>query len=139
MREGFANDAARSFLRTGNAFVIDTNKHMISNTAYMLVIPDNNVNILQYMLAFLNSRAILFYMDIICSRFNDNGWRWLNQFVSLLPIPKDKHDISIIDLVNNIDSMNQQSNSLEINNFVNQIFGFTKEECELLNKRFEKY
>lgn len=98
-REGVANDAARSFLRTGNAFVMDT----------------------------------------ICSRFDDNGWRWLNQFVSLLPIPKYKHDISIIDLVNNIDSMNQQSNSLEINNFVNQIFGFTKEECELLNKRFEKY
>lgn len=73
--------------RTGNAFTIDTNKNMIGNTGYILTVPNNDEEVLLYLLAFLNSRITLYCLNQITSRFDENGWRWLRQFVEQLRVP----------------------------------------------------
>ena len=74
--------------RTGNAFAIDYNKKLIANTAYMITTKSQNEKELQYLLALLNSRVVLYALDRISTRFDDNGWRWLRQFVERLYIPR---------------------------------------------------
>ena len=76
--------------RTGNAFTLDMNNQMISNTSYMITFDknDNDECKLYCLLGFLNSLATLFYLDVSCSRFDENGWRWLRQYVENIPIPQ---------------------------------------------------
>ena len=65
--------------RTGNAFTIDTKCYMVSNTAYVMTIRNNDEKTLNYLLGFLNSRVMLYSLNQITSRFDETGWRWLRQ------------------------------------------------------------
>jgi hypothetical protein len=74
--------------RTGNAFALDINELIVLNTAYILVSPSLSREDLEMVLIFLNSRCMLYYLNLITSKFDATGWRWLKQFVELLPIPR---------------------------------------------------
>ncbi len=120
--------------RTGNAFTFDDASYILSNTGYILVIDPDKEIYYEYLLAFLNSRAMLFYLDMISTRLDETGWRWLRQYVELLPIPiLPKEQQSVI--CNNVQSelkCKTITGQNEINLFVNQIFTFTNDEIEYL-------
>ena len=49
--------------RTGNSFAIDTSKILLGNTGYILTVPSNNIKELGYIMAFMNSRIVLYQLD----------------------------------------------------------------------------
>lgn len=69
--------------RSGNSFALDLNAIYTLNTCYILT----GIS-LQYLFSILNSQLILYYLDSINQKLDRNGWRWLNQYVEKLPIPK---------------------------------------------------
>lgn len=75
--------------RTGNSFAYSDDGAMVLNTCYILSFNDNEFHEkeLNTLLGFLNSKVALFYLDIISSKLDETGWRWLKQFVELIPIP----------------------------------------------------
>lgn len=128
--------------RTGNAFTLDKNNYMVSNTGYMLVAKEGKEgkHIYDNLLAFLNSKAILFYLNIISTRLDETGWRWLRQYVEILPIPK-LSEVQLLPINNEIQSQLNEvvfSTQIKINAFVNDFYGFTEEETLFLNKLFQK-
>ena len=125
--------------RTGNAFAIDTNNNMVGNTGYIINVPDNNEDTLLYLLAFLNSRVTLYCLDQITSRFDENGWRWLRQYVERLCIPMLIDKKRIITIVKNTSRENQKDMGEKINTIVANIYNLTKEEETYINKQLSKY
>lgn len=128
--------------RSGNAFTFDNNDYMVSNTGYMLVANENMADEKVYdnLLAFLNSKAILFYLNMISTRLDETGWRWLRQYVEILPIPKLSDD-QLQSISSEIQSQLSEVTScgqIKINDFVNNIYGFDKEEVMFLNKLLPK-
>ena len=103
--------------RTGNAFTFDINQNMVGNTGYILTVPENEKDNLMYLLAFLNSRTTLYCLNQITSRFDENGWRWLHQFVEQLYVPM----------------------FVDKNKIVASIYHFTKEEEVYINQTLSKY
>ena len=126
--------------RTGNSFVFDDSKMFLGNTGYILTAKNNDLTTLKYLLGFLNSRIVLYYLDLICTRFDDNGWRWLRQFVENIPIPKivSNHDrlCSIVDKVNR---KNQKNASNMINQVVAERYGLNLEEFDYINSYLNNY
>lgn len=88
----------------------------------------------ELLLAFLNSKAILFYLDMICSRFDDTGWRWLRQFVELLPIPiiERAKNLNLITVVNRELLMRTTTGQQQVEELVNDCFGLTALERNYL-------
>ena len=120
--------------RTGNAFTVDDgSKSIVLNTCYILT--TNNIDIdLRYLLAVLNSKIILFYMNITSSKFDENGWRWLKQFVDILPIVSTENKKQhIINIVNDILSAKERKqNTIDdennIDSIISSIYGLNDEE-----------
>jgi adenine-specific DNA-methyltransferase len=128
--------------RTGNAFTLDKNNYMVSNTGYMLVAKENRdeKHIYDNLLAFLNSKAILFYLNIISTRLDETGWRWLRQYVEILPIPK-LSEIQLLPINSEVQNQLSEvvsSGQIKIDAFVNEFYGFTKEEILFLNGLYQK-
>ena len=75
--------------RTGNSFAFSEDGAMVLNTCYILSFNDNerHEKELNTLLGFLNSKIALFYLDIISSKLDETGWRWLKQFVEQIPVP----------------------------------------------------
>ena len=75
--------------RTGNSFAYSEDGAMVLNTCYILSFNDNDRHEreLNTLLGFLNSKIALFYLDIISSKLDETGWRWLKQFVEQIPVP----------------------------------------------------
>lgn len=75
--------------RTGNSFAYSDDGAMVLNTCYILSFNDDirHEKELNNLLGFLNSKVALFYLDIISSKLDETGWRWLKQFVELIPVP----------------------------------------------------
>ena len=126
--------------RTGNAFTLDMNNQMISNTSYMITFDknDNDECKLYCLLGFLNSLAILFYLDVSCSRFDENGWRWLRQYVENIPIPQ----ILSIELYNEVaNALKTPTDDIikKINNLIFAIIGLDLGEINYLERKFAKY
>ena len=126
--------------RTGNAFTLDMNNQMISNTSYMITF-DKNENDeckLYCLLGFLNSLATLFYLDVSCSRFDENGWRWLRQYVENIPIPQ----IISVELYNEVaNALKTPTDDIikKINNLIFAIIGLDLGEINYLERKFAKY
>lgn len=123
--------------RTGNSFTLENNNYMVSNTGYMLVAKESNHDeqIYENLLSFLNSNAILFYLDMISTRLDETGWRWLRQYVELLPIPK-LSQTQLEDITSEIQNQLKEKEVFgqkKINEFVNNIYGFNKDEIMYLN------
>ena len=125
--------------RTGNAFVLDFSKHLVGNTGYILTVSTNNLDVLKWLLGFLNSRILLYCLNQITSRFDDNGWRWLRQFVENLRIPKFHTHKRFLDLINITNRNNESSNSELVNSLVADEFGLSEEEREYINQLLKGY
>ena len=127
--------------RTGNSFVFDNSKMFLGNTGYILTANNDDLSMLYYLLGFLNSRIVLFYLDLICTRFDDNGWRWLRQFTEVIPIPlmTSEHTKELSNIVKSVDKQNQKSISENINDVVAKIYDLDKDELDYINSLLGKY
>ena len=119
--------------RTGNAFALDFENNMVGNTGYILTCPSSSHQELLYLLAFLNSRSTLYSLNQLTTRFDENGWRWLRQFVEQLHIPPFIEMENILSIVSSINKENKREISEEINNAIADIYGLSSEEVEYIN------
>ena len=114
--------------RTGNAFAIDFSQNTVGNTGYILTVENDDRKLLYYLLGFLNSRVTLYCLNQITSRFDENGWRWLRQFVEHLRVPIIDETGIIANLVCDTNRTNQIIISEQINRIVAGIYGLSEEE-----------
>ena len=125
--------------RTGNAFTYDDSGAVVLNTCYILTFNNEDQSYIKNLLAILNSKLILFYMNLISSKLDKTGWRWLKQFVELLPIPdKIAFADSLISCVDDTLSLKKndltfQNEEEKINNIVYNTYGLTEEEIFLVD------
>ena len=125
--------------RTGNAFALDFDNNMVGNTGYILTVPSNNQDKLLYLLAFLNSRFMLYSLNQITTRFDENGWRWLRQFVEQLRVPPLINKNEILSIVATITKDNKQEVCEILNNVIADIYDFTDEEKAYINQTLSNY
>ena len=125
--------------RTGNAFTIDRKKMVVGNTGYIITFDSEVTEERLYCLTgFLNSKAALFYLDNSCSKFDENGWRWLRQFVENIPIPQQTDSQLYSEVTKTMEQCN--SDSLQrINTIVYKILGLTSDEIAYLEKKYANY
>ena len=114
--------------RTGNSFAYSDDGAMVLNTCYILSFNDNEFHEkeLNTLLGFLNSNVALFYLDIISSKLDETGWRWLKQFVELIPVP--------VQMVFKEDGQLTDKDSASINAQLYQLLGLSPDETEYLDR-----
>ena len=114
--------------RTGNSFAYSDDGAMVLNTCYILSFNDNELHEkeLNTLLGFLNSNVALFYLDIISSKLDETGWRWLKQFVELIPVP--------VQMVFKEDGQLTDKDSASINAQLYQQLGLSPDETEYLER-----
>lgn len=114
--------------RTGNSFAYSDDGAMVLNTCYILSFNDNEFHEkeLNTLLGFLNSNVALFYLDIISSKLDETGWRWLKQFVELIPVP--------VQMVFKEDGQLTDKDSTSINAQLYQQLGLSPDETEYLER-----
>ena len=114
--------------RTGNSFAYSVDGAMVLNTCYILSFNDNEFHEkeLNTLLGFLNSNVALFYLDIISSKLDETGWRWLKQFVELIPVP--------VQMVFKEDGQLTDKDSASINAQLYQLLGLSPDETEYLDR-----
>lgn len=148
LTRGFSEDFSRQKIvyqelsRSGNSFSIDTTQNFVGNSGYILNVDGDDINKLYYLLGFLNSCVMLYCLDQITTRFDDNGWRWLRQFVEQLRIPKMKTTSlasEIIELVKKTDGTNQNLTKAKINRLVASAYGFDSSEIEYIENQLVGY
>ena len=125
--------------RTGNAFTTDFDCKTVGNTGYILTVKNDSKDDLYYLLGFLNSRILLYCLNQITSRFDENGWRWLRQFVEQLRIPKFIDKDAIVSIVKETNRYNQPEMSEIINAYVAKSFGLSEEELSYINRTLDGY
>ena len=125
--------------RTGNSFAIDTSKILLGNTGYILTVPSNNIKELGYIMAFMNSRIVLYQLDRLTTRFDDNGWRWLRQFVEEIKIPKFSDTPQISGIALEASKSNQEDISEQLNNIISSILGLNEQELSYINDSLKGY
>ncbi len=113
--------------RTGNSFAYSDDGAMVLNTCYILSFNDNEFHEkeLNTLLGFLNSKVALFYLDIISSKLDETGWRWLKQFVGLIPVP--------VQLVFKEGGQLTNKDSASINAQLYEQLGLSPDEAEYLD------
>lgn len=113
--------------RTGNSFAYSDDGAMVLNTCYILSFNDNafHEKELNTLLGFLNSKVALFYLDIISSKLDETGWRWLKQFVELIPVP--------VQLIFKEDGQLTNKDSASINAQLYEQLGLSPDEAEYLD------
>ena len=113
--------------RTGNSFAYSDDGAMVLNTCYILSFNDNEFHEkeLNTLLGFLNSKVALFYLDIISSKLDETGWRWLKQFVDLIPVP--------VQLIFKEDGQLTNKDSASINAQLYEQLGLSPDEAEYLD------
>ena len=113
--------------RSGNTFSYDKNMMFPLNTGYIMTGES-----MLYLLAVLNSKAILCYLDMIMgtaytSHFTKNwikmDWRWIHQYVVELPIPKltAAQQQPFTNLVDQILATKTKDQNIDITELENQI------------------
>ena len=125
--------------RTGNAFAIDFTSKMVGNTGYILTVDENDEDTLYYLLGFLNSRVMLYCLNQITSRFDENGWRWLRQFVEQLRIPQCVNFDAIVSIVKSTNKDNQKENSEKLNSRVSESYGLSEMEKRYIDNLLNGY
>ena len=112
--------------RTGNSFAYSDDGAMVLNTCYILSFNDNerHEKELNTLLGFLNSKVALFYLDIISSKLDETGWRWLKQFVEQIPVP--------VQMAFKEEGQLTNKDSASINNQLYQQLGLSPDESEYL-------
>ena len=112
--------------RTGNSFAYSNDGAMVLNTCYILSFNDDKCHEkeLNTLLGFLNSKVALFYLNIISSKLDETGWRWLKQFVEQIPIPAQ--------LVFVKEGLLTNKDSASINGQLYKQLGLSQDEIEYL-------
>lgn len=112
--------------RTGNSFAYSDDGAMVLNTCYILSFNDDkhHEKELNNLLGFLNSKVALFYLDIISSKLDETGWRWLKQFVELIPVP--------INLAFEEEGQLTNKDSLSVNSQLYKQLGLSPDEIKYL-------
>ena len=95
---------------------------------------------MRYLLAILNRKVILFYLDLTNQKLGEKGWRWLKKYVEILPIPKipEESQQPFVELVNRI--LKKASNSTadadklekEIDRLVYSLYDLTESEVSAI-------
>jgi adenine-specific DNA-methyltransferase len=125
--------------RTGNAFTYDASNSFLLNTCYILTLPNEDDTTLKFILGVLNSKMVLFYMNLISSKLDETGWRWFKQFVEILPIPSDKNKFSEIAALTELlitTKTNQQKMKdyeKDLNFLIYKLFELSNEEIEFID------
>lgn len=125
--------------RTGNSFVLDDDKYFVGNTGYILTSKELDRSRLQYLLGILNSRITLYQIDRLTTRFDDNGWRWLRQFVELLRVPPFLDFERITSIIATTNSSNQKEKSELLNCIIYEIYNLSPSEIEYINNSLAPY
>lgn len=60
----------------------------LGNTGYILTSDALSQAELGRLCELLNSAISLYQLDVICTKFDETGWRWLRQFVECIKLPK---------------------------------------------------
>ena len=98
---------------------------------------------LRYLLAILNNKAILFYLDLTNQKPGEKGWRWLGRCVEHLPIPKlsEESQHPFVDLVDRILKTKSASPSADtgklkkaINHLIYQLYNLIPSEISTIEK-----
>ncbi|MBZ7961573.1 class I SAM-dependent DNA methyltransferase [Campylobacter molothri] len=120
-------------------FLYDNFSFFINQTCYFLT-HDNY----KYLLAFLNSKIIVYYMQNISSCLGDGAFRWIRQYVEKLPIPKinsknQKTADELATLVDEILKAKEQDKNADtkiqedkINTLVYKLYNLTEDEIKII-------
>jgi len=105
--------------------IVDKGFYILDSMAFL--IGDN----LKYLLAFLNSKIIARYIDLITHKYGETGFLLSNQFVEQLPIPKpeniDKNEYQkIISLVDEI--LDGKDKEDELEEVIKRVYGIENEK-----------
>ena len=73
--------------RRGSAFSMDFENNFVGNTGYLLTSNSLSTEKLQQLCTLLNSQIALYQLDVICTKFDETGWRWLRQFIEDIRLP----------------------------------------------------
>ncbi len=74
--------------RRGSAFSLDLENNFLGNTGYLLTSNSMSTSELEQLCMLLNSQIALYQLDVVCTKFDETGWRWLRQFVEDIRLPK---------------------------------------------------
>ena len=124
--------------RTGNAFTFDDSGAVVLNTCYILTFETQNLSSIKSLLVLLNSKLTLFYMNLISSKLDETGWRWLKQFVEILPMAFVNNGSELEVLVDEMIALNKDGPSIEnqedrANAIIYDIYGLTEEEIAFID------
>ncbi|HHP0331692.1 TPA: class I SAM-dependent DNA methyltransferase [Campylobacter jejuni] len=123
-------------------FVYDNSNFFTNQTCYFFTHCDY-----KYLLAILNSRLIVYYMQYISSHLGQGAFRWIRQYIEKLPIPKinSKNEKLADELVNLVDEIlkakeqdkntNTQELENKINSIVYKLYNLTEEEIKIIENR----
>ncbi len=127
----------QTLARTGNAFNYDNAGFFVPNSAYILV-GEN----LKYLVGLLNSKIMLWYLDINFAKLDETGWSWIKDSVEKLPIPKitaKNQNIAdkIVNLVDKILQAKARYSSADTSDLESQIDNLTYELYNLSPKEIQ--
>ncbi|EFS0506982.1 class I SAM-dependent DNA methyltransferase [Campylobacter jejuni] len=120
-------------------FVYDNSNFFTNQTCYFFTHCDY-----KYLLAILNSRLIVYYMQYISSHLGQGAFRWIRQYIEKLPIPKinSKSEKLADELINLVDEIlkakeqdknaNTQELENKINSIVYKLYNLTEEEIKII-------
>ena len=120
-------------------FMIDTEGYYLTITGQMIVIKNNDLDKLKYILSILNSKLFKYYMLSVASNLSGVGIRWIPAFIEKVPIPKvdkktEKEIVKLVDKVidkkrNKVDSLEEER---EIDRLVYGLYDLTKNEIDII-------
>ncbi|ELO8680421.1 class I SAM-dependent DNA methyltransferase [Campylobacter jejuni] len=120
-------------------FVYDNSNFFTNQTCYFFTHCDY-----KYLLAILNSRLIVYYMQYISSHLGQGAFRWIRQYIEKLPIPKinSKNEKLADELINLVDEIlkakeqdknaNTQELENKINSLVYKLYNLNEEEIKII-------
>ncbi|MCX8029718.1 MAG: hypothetical protein N2712_06980 [Brevinematales bacterium] len=124
------------------SFCLDKDKFYVNQTAYMMT-----GNRLKVILSVLNSKISWWYIQHIAYSLSKNAYRWIKQYVELIPISKlilskDDKIIKLQQLVDQISKLKSQ-NPLkgtseyeeEIDELVYQLYELTRDEIKIVEEK----
>ncbi|EAI0148784.1 class I SAM-dependent DNA methyltransferase [Campylobacter jejuni] len=123
-------------------FVYDNSNFFTNQTCYFFTHCDY-----KYLLAILNSRLIVYYMQYISSHLGQGAFRWIRQYIEKLPIPKinSKNEKLADELINLADEIlkakeqdknaNTQELENKINSIVYKLYNLTEEEIKIIENK----
>lgn len=123
-------------------FVYDNSNFFTNQTCYFFTHCDY-----KYLLAILNSRLIVYYMQYISSHLGQGAFRWIRQYIEKLPIPKinSKNQkiadefINLVDEILKAKEQDKNANTQELENKINslvyKLYNLTEEEIKIIENK----